>query len=139
MARIVMVLSGQASVGLLLVRVMMGIILVFHGYVKVFVIGLPAAQGFFAKVGIFLPQITAPFVSFLELIGGVLLIVGLFTRYLGVLFAIEFVVAAYTQWVTAGKGYPGAELELLLLICGLLLATHGAGPYSVDRNRPWDT
>jgi putative oxidoreductase len=94
--------------------------------------GLGAVSGFFDKIGIFLPQISGPFIGLLELIGGALLFVGLFSRYLALLFAIEFIVASYAAWVLMNKGYGGAELELMLLATSIMIATNGAGSFSLD-------
>jgi putative oxidoreductase len=125
-------LAGFADLSLVAVRVMMGIILVWHGYGKV---THGFAIGFFRdKLGFPVAEVIAPFITFLELLGGIALIVGLFTRYLGVLYVIEFIVAAYVQAFALGKGYPGAELELLLLFVAALLATHGGGTISVDHS-----
>ncbi len=126
-------LSAQKDGGLLLFRTMTGIILIAHGVIK---IKGDWAVGFFGFVGIPIPSIAGPFVTLLEIGGGAALILGLVTRYLGILYAIQFIVAAYLQWFVlgkGGKGYSGAELELLLLFAGVLLATHGAGKYSLDK------
>lgn len=129
-------ISAFGDIALAAVRVLLGIILAFHGWQKV--MG-GYAVGFFGQVGIPLPQVLGPFVSILELVGGLALIAGLFTRYLGVLIAIQFVVATYVQWVVLGKGYPGAEFELLILAVSLLLATNGGGTLSLDRTvRRWE-
>ncbi len=105
--------------------------MVVHGYAKITKAGW--AVGFFGKVGIPIPSVSGPFVTLLETVGGLALIVGLFTRYLGILYAIQFLVAAWVQWFFFSKGYPGAELELMLLFGGVLLATNGAGAYSLNR------
>ena len=133
MARYVTVMSGQSSIGILVLRLAMGFILLLAGISKVFYQGFPAVIDNFTKWAIPVPQILGPFIGLLELIGGIGLIVGLFTRILGVMFTIEFIVAAYTQWVTIGGGFRGARLDLMLLAGALVLATHGAGRYSVDR------
>ena len=130
-------LNAQSAVALAILRVVMGIILVVAGYGKVFAGGF--AIGFFGKVGIPLPQIAGPIISFLELGGGILLIVGLFTRYLGVLYAIEMLVAAFVQAILLEKGIMAPRLEYLLLVGGILLATHGAGALAIDRpGRRWE-
>jgi putative oxidoreductase len=115
-----------------LLRIMLGIVLTYHGYGKVFHLGF--AVGPFQNMGIPIAQITGPFISLLELIGGLCLIAGLFTRYLGVLFTIEFIVAAYVKWVVLAKGYGGSELELMILLTAVLLATGGGGQISVDKS-----
>lgn len=138
MQALIAALSAQKDLAYLLVRLMTGIVLTYHGYQKVFVMGLDNVAGFFTKIGIPLPQISGPFIGLLELIGGILLLLGLFTRYLGLIFAIEFIVASYTVWVLLGKGYGGSELEFMLLFASFLLATHGGGKYSLDRQMKWD-
>ncbi len=130
-------LNAQSAVALAILRVVMGIILVVAGYGKVF--GGGFAIGFFGKVGIPLPQIAGPFISFLELGGGILLIVGLFTRYLGVLLTIEFIVASIVQAAILEKGIMGPRLEYLLVVGAIILATHGAGALGIDRpGRRWE-
>jgi putative oxidoreductase len=89
-------------------------------------------------MAIAVPQVLGPFVALLELVGGIGILIGFMTRYLGVLITIEFIVATYTQWVTFGKGFAGARLDIMMLAGALVLATHGAGRYSIDRNRTWD-
>jgi putative oxidoreductase len=132
MNRVASALAAQSSLGYALLRLMAGIVLFYHGYQKVFVMGLGTVAGFFEKIGIFLPQITGPFIGLLELIGGALLFLGLFTRYVAALFAIEFIVASYAAWVLMDRGYGKSELELLILFAGILFATNGAGKYSLD-------
>ncbi len=138
MRRFIAPLAAQSHIGYTLIRLMTGFILAFHGYQKVFVMGLGTVAGFFAKIGIPIPQITGPFIGVLELVGGVLLFFGILTRLLGALFAIEFVVATFAAWVLLGKGYSGSELELMLLFASILIATNGPGRHAVDVQMKWD-
>src|SRR5574341_584433 len=137
MAKLSSLLAGQLDIGYLLVRLAAGIILLLSGYNKIVVMGFGAIGEAFGKMNIVLPSISGPFIGLLEIVGGIGLIAGLFTRLFGLLFAIEFVVATYTTWITLGRGYSGSRLEIMLLVVGLLLATHGAGKYSVDKGRSW--
>ncbi|MCZ6729440.1 MAG: hypothetical protein O7C61_07000, partial [SAR324 cluster bacterium] len=72
-------------------------------------------------------QIAGPFVAGVELAGGALLAIGLFTRYLGLIFTVQFVVASYAVAVTVGKGLAGARLEIMLVVIFFVLATNGGG------------
>ena len=130
MKNLVVFLSSQKDGGLLLFRVIAGIIFVVHGWAK---FNGGYAIGFFTKIGMPIPSVAGPFVTFLELGGGAALILGLLTRYLGILYTIQMCVAAYVQWILFKKGFSGAELELLLVFTGILLATNGAGKYSLDK------
>ena len=128
-------LTQLSSVSVALVRIVLGVVFLMAGYVKIFKIGW-AIEPFRNNYHIPIPEVFGPIVSVLEFAGGALLIVGLFTRYLGVLFTIEFVVAALIQWL--GKGiFP--RTELLLLVGAFLLATHGAGTLSLDKpGQTWE-
>jgi putative oxidoreductase len=123
-------LSQLSSVSVAIVRIVMGVIFLLAGYGKIFHGGY-AIEAFRNAFRIPLPELFGPLVSVLELVGGALLIVGLFTRYLGALFTIEFVVA--TLIVMNLRGIMGARLEVMLLVGAFLLATHGAGTLSLDR------
>jgi putative oxidoreductase len=132
MQRVISAMAAQRSLGYALLRAFTAVILFAHGYQKVFYEGLGSVSRMFERMGIILPQVTGPFIGLLELVGGALLFLGLFTRWLGFIFAIEFVVATYTRWILLDKGYFGSELELLILVACIVLATNGAGRYSLD-------
>jgi len=137
MQRMSMALAGLAPLGSLVLRLMVAEIVIIAGYKKLFVGGFGAVINSFTKYGIPLPQVLGPFIAILEFAGGIALALGLLTRILGLLYACEFVVAAYTKWVTLGEGYVGSRLDTLLIAAGLLLATHGAGKFSLDAKRGW--
>ena len=61
--------------GLTVLRVAMGLVFAIHGYAK-FAAGLGKASAFFAKVSIPLPELTGPVIAVLELVGGILLVLG---------------------------------------------------------------
>jgi putative oxidoreductase len=122
-----MILEQYKAYGLGLTRIVTGLMMFHAGYVKLFVWKLPAVTGNFDKMGIPLAQLSAPLVAGLELAGGAALTLGIFTRYLGVIFAIQFLVATYAVGVLLGKGWAGARLEVLLVVVFVLLATNGGG------------
>ena len=117
--------------GITLVRVMTGLVFAVHGYEKVSG-GMARVVTGFAGMGIPAPGILGPLVAVLELIGGVLLIVGLGTRWLGLLFAIEMTVAAL--WVKIPqRGWDASDIDRMLLVSGLLLFLAGSGRAALDR------
>ena len=76
-------------------------------------------------------------ISYLELAGGLMLLAGIFVRYLGLIFALEFLVI--TLVIALGKGVALARFEFMILTACIVLATQGAGRYAVDRpGRPWE-
>ena len=127
MQRFMMALASQGALASLLLRLMMAEIVIIAGYKKVFVAGFGAVIGSFTKYGIPLPEALGPFIAALELLGGICLAIGLGTRYLGLLFACEFVVAAYTKWVTLGEGYLGGGVRALLLFLRRLAQSRTPG------------
>ena len=110
--------------GITAVRLATGLVLAIHGYRKF--AGLATAIDYFAKVGIPLPGLAAPAIAALELAGGILLMVGVLARWLGLLFTIEFLVVVL--WVVLpGAGLQRGSLELMLLAAAFLLAVSGPG------------
>ena len=70
----------------------------------------------------------------LELVGGTMLVLGLFTRPVGVILAVEMLGAYFMAHHPRG-GLPiqnGGELSLLFVLAFLYFAGNGAGPLSVD-------
>ena len=123
----------QLSLGIALVRIMTGIIFVAHGYLKVFVVGLPGAVNMFTQMGVPAPSLMAPFVSIVEIAGGVALIFGLLTRLAAVALAIDMMVAIALVRIKGGFFNPnGAEFEILLCVACVALAVAGAGAMSID-------
>jgi putative oxidoreductase len=116
--------------GITAVRVAMALILVIAGWGKVMG-GLGNVVNAFGRMGIPMPGVSGPFIAFLELIGGFALLIGLFSRWLGLIFAIQFVVATfYVKF--AGQGWNAGRLDLMLLVGGILLFLAGPGKAAVD-------
>ena len=122
--------SLDAGWGVATVRVVMGLIFVGAGWSKI-AVGFGAVAANFGKMGMPAPGITGPFIALLELIGGALLLFGLAGRWVGLLFAIEFVVAAFLVKLPTA-GWSGARLDLMLLAGGVLLFVAGSGRLSID-------
>lgn len=117
------------------VRIVVGIMFLMHVSVK-FKIGAGAvAANIFAKNG-FEPALAWAYVTmFIELVGGVCLIIGLFTRFVAAVPAIEMIIALLFVHLAKGYAAGGGGYEYVLLIGAVcfLIAIRGGGPYSVDR------
>ncbi|MGD9533052.1 MAG: DoxX family protein [Candidatus Nitrosocosmicus sp.] len=112
------------------IRIMAGVAFILHGMPKFN--DLLGTQGFFASVGI--PVDLALLIGLLEIIGGILLIVGLVTRVAAILFAVEMMCAILI--VKAGNsfmGQGGFEVDLLLMSISISLAISGPGRLSIER------
>jgi putative oxidoreductase len=72
---------------------------------------------------------------FLETVGGICLIIGLFTRFFAAALAIEMLVALLVVHLPKGYAAGGGGYEYVLLIGAVCfaIAIRGGGPYSVDR------
>ncbi|WP_194762376.1 DoxX family protein [Microbacterium sp. UFMG61] len=127
--------SAAASLGLLVLRIVVGAVFAAHGAQKIFEYTIPGTIGSFAGMGVPMPEIAAPFVAFVELIGGILLVLGLFTRLAGILLAIDMIVALVLVHLSAGLwvGEGGYEFVAVLGAGALALALTGAGRFSLDR------
>lgn len=114
------------------IRLMMGIILVVAGYLKLS--AMAGVIGYFVKLGFPVPTVTAWFIALLEFFGGIGLLIGIFVRYLGILYTVEFIVAAiWAKFLTVG--YTQGRLDMMLIAGGAALFFLGAGPWSVDSLR----
>ena len=117
------------------VRIVVGIMFLMHVSVK-FKIGAGAvAANIFAKNG-FEPALAWAYMTmFIELVGGVCLIIGLFTRFVAAVLAIEMIIALLFVHLAKGYAAGGGGYEYVLLIGAacFFIAMRGGGPYSVDR------
>jgi putative oxidoreductase len=120
--------------GITILRVMVGIVFLAHGGQKVFVFGFSGVQAAFGQMGIPMPTVMGPFVAVLELVGGVLLILGVGTRWVSILFAIEMAEAVLRVHLGNGFFLPrGFEYALTLFAASCAIALEGPGPAALGR------
>jgi putative oxidoreductase len=82
-------LSSYGDAGLLLLRVILGFIMLVHGAPKLFGPARPMMRGGMSQLGI--PPVLFDLVGVLEFLGGILLILGLMTRVVSLLFLLEMI------------------------------------------------
>jgi putative oxidoreductase len=127
-----------AGIAPLVVRVIVGVIMVAHGLQKLTQMGPGNFGGqVLAGLGVPLPELMGYVVTFVELLGGILLIVGLFSRLTALLLTIDLVVAILLVKLNVGLIAPqgsgaGAELDLALIAGLLVVLLAGPGRLSVD-------
>lgn len=123
-----------ADAGLLIGRLALGVIFVAHGWQKFNDIGHGGVTAMFKGLGIPMPSLAAAFATWVEMLGGLALILGLLTPVAGVLLAANMAGALWFAHLDKGlfatKG--GYELVLILGATALLLACTGAGRFSLD-------
>jgi putative oxidoreductase len=117
----------------LVLRVVLGVAFIAHGYQKVFGMGMSNVAGMFGQMGVPMAPIAGPFISLLELIGGCAVLFGIFTRLFGFLLACDMLGAILFVHGKNGYSLPkGFELVFDLFGLALALMFIGAGAYSID-------
>lgn len=124
---------ASASLGLLVLRLTVGIIFVMHGGQKLFTAGLPRFGVLLAQLHVPVPAVAAVLLALVEFVGGVVLVLGLFARPAAALIAIEMVVATLAVHLRRGFFNPGGvEFPLVLFAANFALVCLGAGAWSMD-------
>lgn len=119
-------------------RLALGAIILHAGYGK-FARGISGFGGWLGELGYPFPQPAARAVATLEVLGGLALLVGLFTHWVAIPLAANMAVATYTnaQQVHlpfAGNDHQqGYELDVLMVAALIALVLGGAGPLSLDQ------
>lgn len=122
------------DIGKLLLRLGIGVLILFHGVDKAingisFIEGMLGARDLpsFVTYGVYIGEIVAP----------ILIILGLFTRYAGMILAFDMFVAillvhAGTIFTLGSHGEWSIETPLLYMLGAVTIALLGAGRYSID-------
>jgi putative oxidoreductase len=117
-----------------LLRVCVGYILFMHGWSKLTGAGVAGVSAYMAKQGLEPSVLFAIAAIFLETVGGICILLGLFTRFFAAALAIEigiaFLVVHLAKGFSVSKG--GFEYVLLMGVVLFAVAIRGGGPYSVD-------
>lgn len=125
---------GMGDAAILILRLAAGVVLAYHGWQKLQ--DVAGFAGFVESLDIPAPDLVAYLVTYLEFLGGMALIIGVATRYVAALFAIEMVftnvLVKFDVGLIASEGGVGAELDILILAIALSLVLVGAGRWAVD-------
>jgi putative oxidoreductase len=120
----------DARWGVTAVRAMMGVILIVAGAQK-WTGGINGTIAFFTQLGIPAPQVVAPIIASGELLGGLLLLLGLGARPVALWFLAEFIVTAFYVKLPR-QGWDAGRIDLMLLIGSVMLLLVGAGAVALD-------
>jgi putative oxidoreductase len=119
-------------------RIMLGLWLcIGHGYPKLFGTDAVSASRNFVAFGWAHPLAWAYFIGIVETLGGLMLAIGLGTRLVAIMLAIElFVVSFAVLYPIWSWGKHGMEYSLMMAILALTFFFRGGGRLSVDRLLP---
>lgn len=130
------------GLGLAILRIVLGVIFIAHGWPKFG--SMEATADFIGSVGVPAPAFAAWAIALLETIGGALLILGLFVTPVAALLAVHMVMGIFLVHLPNGfyvisPGSGGYEFNLILSASLLALIFVGAGNWALqDRLRSKD-
>jgi putative oxidoreductase len=129
-------MKRNTDVGLAILRIGVGGVFAAHGLQKLMVFGIPGLAGFMSQLGIPFPMLSALAVTSAELLGGLALVAGLYTRLAALPLAFSMLVAGLTAHLKGGFFLPsGVEYVLVLFLASVTLALSGPGAWAVDNLR----
>ena len=113
-----------------LIRITVGAILFVHGWNKINS-GVAGVTGFFEKAE-FVPATAFAYAAiFLETVGAICIVLGLFTRVFAAMIAIQMAIITFV--VMMPQGWGRMEPTFMWGLIMFAVALRGGGPYSLDR------
>jgi putative oxidoreductase len=144
------IITTNAPASVILIRLMVGAVFLTEGIQK-FLFPAEVGAARFAKIGIPNPEVMAPFVGVVEIVGGTLLLLGLLTRPAAIPLVINMLVAILSTKIPIllGHGFWGfslrsvpyggfwgmaheARTDFSMLLGSFFLLIVGAGVLSLD-------
>ncbi len=120
----------DARWGITTVRVFMGVILIVAGLQK-WLGGIGGTIAFFTQIGIPVPGLMGPVIATAEVVGGLLILLGLGARWVALWFIAEFLVTSFAVKLPR-QGWDPARIDLMILAGSLMLLLAGAGKMALD-------
>ena len=124
---------APADYAALILRVSAGVLFLIHGGLKLFVFGLAGTAGYFASIG--LPASLGTLTIAVEILGGLLLIAGLWTRWVSLAMIPVLLGAAWFGHGANGFMFSapngGWEYPVFWAVTMVALALLGDGAYSI--------
>ena len=127
----------MAAYGATLLRLILGIVYIMHAYLAAVVFGLAGMIAYQNKNGVPYAEIGTWYLILAHLLGGICLVLGLFTRWAALanvpvmLGAVVFVHLKNGFWAHSNPS--GYEYALVLLVVSLAVAMIGGGALTIRR------
>ncbi|AWD65305.1 MULTISPECIES: DoxX family protein [Priestia] len=122
-------MNKNVEIGSLIIRLVLGFTFLVHGFQK-WQGGIENTVGFFDSLGI--PGFMAYIVATIELVGGVLIILGLATRVVAALFVAVMLGAIFTAKLKSGF-VGGFEFDIALIAMSAHLFVAGSQFLALDK------
>jgi putative oxidoreductase len=120
-----------ADLGLLLLRCATGVFLIYQSHDNVFSVErMDEFVKFLAQFGFPAPATLGPLSVYFQFAAGIGFILGLFTRWLGLITCFQFIVAVWM--VHSPDPFPTWWPALVLVFLGLYFGLRGSGRYGLD-------
>jgi uncharacterized membrane protein YphA (DoxX/SURF4 family) len=116
---------ASSDTALLLVRVGLALVFIAHGWAKFG--DMEGTVAFFASIG--LASFFAYAVAAIELVGGIAMLLGVYTGIAGILLAVTMLGAIGLVKFNGGF-FGGYEFDLMLFLAAIAVALGGAGKYT---------
>lgn len=127
----------KPDLGALVLRITLGIVLIFHSlYLKLVVFTLPGTAAFFASIG--LPEMLAYAVFAVEAIAGIALVLGIKTQWFALLVIPVLLGATWAHWSNGwlfSNSGGGWEYPLFLTLAAVVQLFLGDGRYAIKIDR----
>jgi putative oxidoreductase len=122
------------DLALLIARIALGVVFIAHGAQKLFTYGLTGTAEAFAGMGIPAPHAASLFAAVVEFAGGAALVLGVGVPVAGLLLVLDMLGALVLVHASNGVFVDNGGFELVAALGAgaLVLATAGAGRWSVD-------
>lgn len=116
---------------LLVIRLMLAVILLYHGLPKI--VDYEGTVAFMQGLGAPLPPVSAVFATIVEVAGGILLVLGLWTELVGLLVTVNMAGAIFLLHLPNGFNffYNGIEHPLTVIAMALALVLAGPGRHGI--------
>ena len=127
--------SPTESAGLLIARIILGIVLIAHGWQKFNEWTIAGTTEAFTGMGVPAAIIAAPIAATVELIGGILILIGLVARIAAALVALQMFGAGiwgghFGSGIMVAEN--GWELVMVIAAVAVILLAAGPGQYAAD-------
>ena len=123
--------ARHSDLGLLALRCATGAFLIYQSHDNVFSAErMGEFVKFLTQFGFVYPELMAPLSVYAQFAAGIAFILGLMTRWFGLITAINFIVAVWmVHW---NDPIPGIWPAAILIVLGLYFGLRGSGQYGID-------